>query len=357
MNAGTHISDILVEKLDLPLVEPFVIATGTRPSARNVLVKLFLDDGTVGYGEVSPPTQLSDAAQDDIIRFLREIVPDLRKRPLQGYQHIIRDIRSSTPDVHGAISGLEIALFDAAARAAGVPLHKSFGGKLTDIQTDMTISIKSPERTNELARDIVQRGFETIKMKVGLDMEGDVERVVAVSQIAPEAGLILDANQGYGPEEAVEFARRLLERGVRFRLFEQPVAKEDLAGLKHVTDRSGVPVAADESVVTPEDAKAIIAARAAHVINIKVAKSGLLGALAIMDMATKARVGLMIGGMLESKIGISASVHLACGSGLFTFCDLDTIYLLKPYEVTGGFAHNGPVYSVQGITRGTGIEL
>jgi L-alanine-DL-glutamate epimerase-like enolase superfamily enzyme len=259
--------------------------------------------------------------------------------------------------VHCAISGLEIALFDAAAREQGIPLYKLFGGKLTGIRTDMTISIKSLERTEELARDIVRKGFGTIKMKVGLDMEGDVERVLAVSEIAPEADFILDANQGYGPEEAVACAKRLLERRVSFKLFEQPVEKGDLAGLKYVTERSGVPVAADESVVSPEDAREVIATSAAHVINIKVAKSGLLGALAIMDMAVEAGVGLMIGGMLESKIGISASVHLACGSGLFSFHDLDTIYLLKPYEVKGGFEYNGPVYSVKGITRGTGIEL
>jgi len=357
MNANPRITDILVEKLDLPLVEPFAIATGTRYSARNVLVTLLLDDGSVGYGEVSPPPQLNDAAQDQAMECLRGIVPGLRGQPLKNYQHLIGEMRRSAPDVHCAISGLEIALFDAAAREECMPLYKLFGGKLTGIRTDMTISIKSLAHTKELARDIVKRGFETIKMKVGLDMEGDVERVLAVSQIAPEADFILDANQGYGPEEAVEFAQQLLERRVRFRLFEQPVEKGDLAGLRHVTDRSGVPVAADESVVTPEDAREVIAASAAHVINIKVAKSGLLGALAIMDMAVEAGVGLMIGGMLESKIGISASVHLACGSGLFRFHDLDTIYLLAPYEVTGGFEHSGPDYSVKGIARGTGIEL
>ncbi len=98
-------------------------------------------------------------------------------------------------------------------------------------------------------------------------------------------------------------------------------------------------------------------ARAAQVINIKLAKTGMLAALDIMTAAKSAGLKLMIGGMLESKIGIAASVHLACGTNAFTYHDLDTIYLLSDYEVAGGFESQGPIYSVKNIKAGIGIQV
>ena len=106
---------------------------------------------------------------------------------------------------------------------------------------------------------------------------------------------------------------------------------------------------------TPEDAIRVVREGAADVININVAKSGMLGALDIASIARSANLGLMIGCMMESKIGLSASVHLACGLGGFLHCDLDSVYLLKPFECEGGFKLDGPTFSVEGITAGTGI--
>ncbi len=131
--------------------------------------------------------------------------------------------------------------------------------------------------------------------------------------------------------------------------------RDDLAGMRYVREHCGFLVGADETVFTPEDAIRVVREEAADVINIKVAKAGLVGALDIAGIAKAANISLMIGCMMESKFGLAASVHLACGLGCFTHCDLDSVYLLKPFECEGGYHQDGPVFSVEGIGAGTGI--
>jgi len=116
-----------------------------------------------------------------------------------------------------------------------------------------------------------------------------------------------------------------------------------------------LPIAADETVFTPEDALRVVREGVADMINIKVAKCGILGALEIISICRAANLGIMIGAMMESKIGLAASVHLSCGFGNFVHNDLDSVYLLKPFECDGGFNLDGPIFSVEGITGGTGI--
>ena len=187
-------------------------------------------------------------------------------------------------------------------------------------------------------------------------MEQDFQRVVRVAEAAPEAEISLDANQGYSPKEALTLVDRLMAQKIPLVLLEQPVHKQDIAGMKFIRERCPVPVAADESVFTPTDALRIVEAQAADVINIKVAKAGILGALDIIGITRAANLKLMIGSMTESKIGLSASIHLVCGTGIFSYYDLDTVFLLKPFACPGGFDEKGPIFSVANIKTGTGIE-
>ncbi|HQH11686.1 MAG TPA: enolase C-terminal domain-like protein, partial [Candidatus Sumerlaeota bacterium] len=156
---------------------------------------------------------------------------------------------------------------------------------------------------------------------------------------------------------SVELARQIHDEGIELDLMEQPVRKDDFEGLKFVREHCAVPVAADESCFTADDAIRLIRMDAVDVINIKVAKCGLAAALDIAGICRAANKGLMIGCMMESKIGLAASVHLACGLGEFAHCDLDSVYLLKPFECKGGYTQEGPVFSVEGIEAGTGVAL
>lgn len=352
----TRITELIVEPLDLPLKEPFKVATGTKDAAWNVLVRVRLEDGTVGFGEASPSPYTTGDTRESTLAALESLRHLVVGRDVRGWRAILTETRRALRFQVGAHSGLEIAVLDAFGKAQGVALADLFGGVTKSVETDITLSLGTPEKAGQDAAKFVREGFRKLKIKVGIDVPTDTERVVAVRDNAPGCELTLDANQGFAPKDAVELVRRLMARGVELSLLEQPVRKDDFAGMRFVRDHCPIPVAADETVFTPEDAIRVVREGAADVINIKVAKSGLLGALDIVGIARAANLGLMIGSMMESKIGLAASVHLACGLGCFLHHDLDTVYLLKPFECAGGYTLDGPRFSVDGITAGTGIH-
>jgi L-alanine-DL-glutamate epimerase-like enolase superfamily enzyme len=166
----------------------------------------------------------------------------------------------------------------------------------------------------------------------------------------------VDANQGFTPFQAVGFIEQLEKHDLRPVLFEQPVARDDLEGMRFVRNHISVPVAADESVFTPADAVRVIRSECADIINIKTMKSGLLGALDIAAVARSAHVDLMIGCMLESALSKSASVHLAAGLGGFRFVDLDPHAHPERDPFTGGPAFDPPAYSLTDDRPGIGAQ-
>jgi L-alanine-DL-glutamate epimerase-like enolase superfamily enzyme len=351
------IVDITAEPFDLPLKEPFIIATGRKDAANNVLITVRLEDSTVGYGEIAPSPYTTGDTQAICIAAVCHLKHAVVGKDICSWRSILADTRRALRHQFGAHSGVEIAVLDAFARQAGVPLWQLFGGVATKVESDFTLSLGTPEETGAAAAKAAREGFRKIKVKVGMTVPVDVARIAAVRDAAPSCEIALDANQAFSPKDAVELARRVASLGVELSLLEQPVRRDDFAGMRYVRENSGVLVGADETVFTPEDAIRVVREGAADVINIKVAKAGLLGALDIYSIARAANIGLMIGCMMESKVGLAASVHLACGLGCFTHCDLDSVFLLKPFDCEGGYTLSGPEFSVEGCGPGTGIQL
>src|SRR3546814_9679419 len=162
----------------------------------------------------------------------------------------------------------------------------------------------------------VDRGFESLKIKVGKDIGVDIERVRAIyAAVEGRALLRLDANQGWTAKQAVYAMQALEDAGVRLELLEQPVKAQDIDGLKYVTDRVHTPVMADESVLGPLQVIDLIKARAADIINIKLMKTGgISNAIRIADLAELYGVECMIGCMIETSISVAAAVHVAVRS-------------------------------------------
>ncbi len=154
----------------------------------------------------------------------------------------------------------------------------------------------------------VSRGYDTLKVKVGANPELDVARLTAVRQAAGERRLRIDANQAWSPKQAVRILNQMQEKGLDIEFVEQPVAAHDFEGLRYVTQRSYVPVLADESVFSPADAMKIMQMGAADLVNIKLMKcGGLYNALQIASAAEVYGVECMIGCMLEAKISVNAA--------------------------------------------------
>ncbi|KAH0926993.1 hypothetical protein HID58_019249, partial [Brassica napus] len=337
-------------ELNVPLLSPFTIASSRLDSVGNVAIRIELSGGCVGWGEA--PILPSVTAEDQLTAMVksREACELLKELPEMKLGHVLEEIGGILPGHRFASvrAGVEMAMIDAAAKSVGVPLWKLFGGASNTITTDITIPIVSPAEASYLAAKYREEGFKTLKLKVGKNLRADIEVLQAIREIHPTCSFILDANEGYNTEEAVEVLQKLHEMKVTPVLFEQPVHRDNWEGLRHVTrvakDRFGVSVAADESCRDLTDLKKIIKDDVVDVVNIKLAKSGVLEALEVIELARSSGIGLMIGGMVETRLAMGFSGHLAAGIGCFRFIDLDTPLLLASDPVQGGYKALGAVY-------------
>jgi L-alanine-DL-glutamate epimerase-like enolase superfamily enzyme len=352
----TLITKLVVEPLDIPLREPFVIATGQVESARNALVRVMLADGTVGLGEAAPFPPSGGETQETALAAVRGMAPLVEGRDAAAWRPLAAQLTASFEHQATARAGVEAAVLDALTRSWGVPLHQFFGGSQTSVTSDLSIPIVAPEEVARLAQQHIARGARTLKLKVGTTVGEDLDRVLALVDGAPDAAIILDGNQGYTPTAALELLSALERENVRPILFEQPTHRHDLAGLRFVTERAGIPVAADEAVHTAADALRVARMGAANVVNIKLMKSGIVEALDIAAVCRAAHIDLMIGAMIESRLGSAVSAHLAAGLGGFTYIDLDIPMLLAEDPFTGGYTQDGMEYRLDPAAPGHGVS-
>jgi L-Ala-D/L-Glu epimerase len=352
----TMIAELRFGPLDVPLIEPFAIATGAQPVAHNVLVEIRLADGTRGYGEAAPFPAVTGETQTGTLSALESLRPLLVGRDARHWRTLALDLKAADQPAAAARCALETAILDALTRQAGMPLWAFFGGASTELETDMTITAGSLEHAAQSARSIAARGIKTIKIKIGVAPDLDRARVAAIHAAVPDAPLILDGNCGYDAAGALELLDQLRADGIPIALFEQPVTRYDLAGLAKVARAGHTLIAADESVTTAEDALRVAQEHAAHVVNIKLMKAGIVEALAIASICKAAGIGLMIGGMVETLLAMNMSAHLAAGLGGFAFVDLDTPMFMAQQPLRGGWEQRGGTLSIGHIVAGHGVE-
>jgi L-alanine-DL-glutamate epimerase-like enolase superfamily enzyme len=336
MASPSLIARVDVIPLDVPLLAPFTIASSRLERVNNVAVRATLADGTVGFGEIPtlPPVTAEDQAT--AVAALRAETALLPGQDAGRWRAVACGLRERQAGFASVRAGLEMAILDARTRQAGMPLFHFFGGADDTLVTDITVPICPAEEAEELARQYAAEGFETLKIKIGIESGEDLARVAAVRRGHPRCRLVLDANAGYTAEEALRVLAELRRAGAEPALLEQPVAREDWDGLGKVAAEAGVPVAADESCRSPEDALRIVRGGLAQVLNIKLVKSGVAEALEIAAIAHAGGLGLMIGGMVETRIAVGFSAHFAAGLGGFSWIDLDTPLLLAADPVAGG---------------------
>lgn len=354
-HAPTAIVALSAEPLDVPLLEPFAISTGRITAARNVLARVRLANGIEGIGEAAPFPPSGGETQETALAAIGGMLPVVEGYDVAQWRAVSARLTASFEHQACARAAVEAAMLDALTRAWGVPLYKFLGAAVNEIETDITIPIESPEHMRDLARRYAGQGATTLKIKVGVDVDDDLDRVLAVVEGAPDCDIMLDGNQGYTPTEALDLLRSLAQEDVTPVLFEQPTHRHDLDGLKYVTDRAGVPVAADEAVHTAADALRIARMGAANVINIKLMKSGFAEALDIAAICRAAHIELMVGAMMESRLGIMASLSLVAGLGGFRYIDLDTPMLLSSDPFVGGYTLQHMLYTLDPVAPGMGV--
>ncbi len=333
------ITDIRLWRLSVPLRVPFKTALRTVYRVEDVVVEVRTDEGAVGWGEAPPTGKITGDTFSGIVGAIRDpIAPSVIGREVEALEPLLQTIQSCVVKNTSAKAAVDMAVWDLYGQRYGLPVYKLLGGGRTRIETDITISVNEPEVMAEDTREAIRRGYGCLKVKVGANPEMDVRRLAAVREAAgADTILRIDANQAWQPKQAVRILNAMQDKGLDIEFVEQPVAAHDFEGLKYVTERSSVPVLADESVFSPADALKIMQMGAADLINIKLMKcGGLYPALQIASAAAVYGVPCMIGCMLEAKISVNAAVHLACARGIITKIDLDGPVLCSEDPVLGG---------------------
>ncbi|XP_039032099.1 L-Ala-D/L-amino acid epimerase-like isoform X2 [Hibiscus syriacus] len=342
--------------LNVPLIAPFTIANSRLDKVENVAIKIELRDGCVGWGEAPILPFVTAEDQPTAMVKAKEACEMLESCSFMTLGALLGEISDLLPGHQFASvkAGVEMALIDAVAKSIGIPLWRLFGGASNTITTDITIPIVSPAEAAALASKYRRQGFETLKLKVGKNLKADIDVLQAIRAAHPDCSFILDANEGYRPEEAIQVLEKLHVMGVTPVLFEQPVHRDDWEGLGRVShfakSKYGVSVAADESCRNLADVKKIVQGELADVINIKLAKVGVISSLEIIDLARASGLDLMIGGMVETRLAMGFAGHLAAGLGCFKFVDLDTPLLLAEDPVLDGYEVLGAVYKFTDAT-------
>ncbi len=346
--------------VDLPLREGYRIAGQRITFVRNVLLRLETESGLRGYGSAAPAGDVCGESDDACLQALRG---PLRKLALGAEvgpdpSPLSEEALHSAPACPAARAALDMALWDLAAREVGVPLVRLWGGELRPLPTSVTIGICSVQDTLEAGRRWIEQGFQILKVKIGEEVELDIERLRRLRAVlGPEVTLRVDGNQGY----TIEAARALLRGAadLNLEMFEQPLDARDLDGLAELRRESQVPIVADESARSADEAGAIIDRHAAHGINIKLMKcGGPSQARVIHDRAHAAGLSLMLGCNDETRVSIAAAAHLSVALPGVVYADLDGHMDLSHDPASGGFEiRDGSLHLDDRPGLGVNVEL
>lgn len=324
---------------DLGNTKPYTIAFKTVDEVLNAFVEITLDSGITGIGAANPSEyvtgenfeQCSEALQERNISFL--VGRDIRE-----LNQLTFEVWHKFPKTPAARAALDVALYDAFTKLLNVPLVKYLGQKIQSLPTSNTIGIKNVEETLKEAQDYGERGFKILKVKLGIDLQEDIERIVKLREKFGKKFVIrIDANQGYDSAKTVEFYNKTKHLDVE--LIEQPLPAKEIEATKKLPDHIRKIIAADESLLTPKDAMELVKPPlATGIFNIKLMKcGGISQALKIADIAAQEDVELFWGCNDESIVSITAALHVAFACANTKYIDLDGSLDLARDAVKGGF--------------------
>ena len=330
-----------VYRVRLPMATSLRIAYAEIAEADVAYVEIETDNGVVGCGEAAPSPRVTGESISQAAEALSTLDRVLGTVDILDVGAVEDELLRAFPGSPAARAAASMAVYDVLGKVCGQPLRRLLGSRRAEVETDVTIGIKGVEETVSEALAWRERGFGVFKLKVGLDEEADVERVKRLrDQLGGDVRIRVDANQAWSPKRAVRVIARLERYDIE--LVEQPVPAWDVEGLKFVRERVGVPVIADESVMTAVDAARLASIRAVDGFNIKLMKCGGIGeALKIARVAEAFGLACMIGCMAESRLALTAAAHVACSSHAIAYVDLDSSLFLKEEPIKGGIAYSG----------------
>lgn len=351
-----RINTVRAYALDLALTKPYTIAYQTTSAVENVFLEIELANGIIGMGAANPdPDVVGESPEQTLQNLQSEWVAALAGRDIRLFGQLIDEARQQFPRAPGTAAALDIALHDAFGQFLGVPVVQFYGQKTRSLPTSVTIGIMNVADTLTEAADYVRQGFRVVKVKTGLNVDEDIERVLKLREVYGQNLTIrVDANQGYSLAHLQQFIHQT--RSAQIELIEQPLPVGQEADLLALPDETRRLLVADESLKGPE-AALVLAHRPQPfgICNIKLMKCG--GIRAAFDIATMARyagISLFWGCNDESRVSITAALHAAFACPNTRYLDLDGSFDLAQDVVTSGFVVNDGCLH---LTPGAGLGL
>ncbi|RYY39987.1 MAG: dipeptide epimerase [Chitinophagaceae bacterium] len=341
------IRSIALHRMLVPLIEPFVISLGPIEAVQNLAVCIHTDDGLEGWGECSPYMTINGESLDTCFVVGQYFAQVLRGRDASDIAGAVAAMDAVIYGNTSIKSAFDMALHDIEAQRLKVPLYVLLGGANNKrLETDMTVSIGTPEKMAADALRFVQQGFPAIKVKLGQTLELDVARIRAIrGAIGNEHPLRTDANQGWGNADyALQVLQALAPFGIEH--CEEPIPRWQFLDLARLSAASPIPIMADESCGDEHDAARLIRLNACGEFNIKLGKTGgVHKALKVVRLAEAGGITLQVGGFMESRLGMTAAAHLALASDAIHYCDFDTPLMFTEDPIEGGirYAANGVI--------------
>lgn len=321
---------------------PFTIATGTMHFAQNIFVRIHTDENIIGVGECSAFPMIVGETQATCFEMAKDFAALWKNKNALDIEGRIQELHAFTAYNYTIKSAFDMALYDIASKHANLPLYKFLGGnEKKELKTDVTVGISTPQQMALQAEVLVEQGVEILKVKLGKNAKHDIEAINLIARtIGNGIKLRIDANQGWNYEDALWVLTAFKDHNIQF--CEQPMRRYDDDKLPKLVKRSPVKIMADESVFDHYDAIRIINASACDYVNIKFAKSGgILEAIKINEVCAANNIPCMMGGMLESRVALTAFAHFATAFENVQFYDMDTCLLgHKTDPVTGGVTYN-----------------
>ncbi|MBR3231903.1 MAG: dipeptide epimerase, partial [Lachnospiraceae bacterium] len=230
------ITDVKLYRISIPLRVPFKTALRSVDSVEDVIVEIITDTGERGFGEAPPTGVITGDTTGAIVGAIRDhIAKSIIGMDIDALEDVLQTIQRCIVHNTSAKAAVDMAVWDLYGKLYRIPVHKLLGGARKEITTDITISVNPPEQMAADTLDAIRRGYDCLKVKVGVSPELDVARLSAVRKAAGDDVLIrIDANQAWTPKQAVRILNEMQEKGLKIELVEQPVKAADIEGLKYV---------------------------------------------------------------------------------------------------------------------------
>jgi muconate cycloisomerase len=295
---SVKIDRVEVFGVQMPLTGTFTSGGVSKNATKCVVVRLTASDGTIGISSIDPSTTArSPNTGPELAAAIRErLAPAIVGQDPTNVNRMVEMLEKLVPTQPGAGAAVEMACIELTCRRLGIPLYTYLGGAVQDtVQFNGWIGMLPPDEAAAEAKRWLAAGFKSAKIKVGSGVEADRDRIAAVRDVVGSAmKLRIDANCQYDADESLKLCRVI--KPFDLQLFEQPAAKEDIAGLARVRREGGVPVMADESVSDHASLLAVIKADAADYVKFGIKQAGgILRAQRMLATAEAAKIPVVIG--------------------------------------------------------------